>query len=90
MLLRLLVVVDAHEEDVARVFSDLRGIVLPLDLIDGGIGGMIEFQLATPTSSSLGIVGASSALLSLVRQFNNKSRFSHIATGNQHEEGVVL
>ena len=44
MLLRLLVVVDAHEENVAGVFGYLRGIFLALDLVDGSVGGMIEFQ----------------------------------------------
>ena len=45
MLLRLLVVVDAHEENVASVFGYLRGIFLALDLVDGSVGGMIELQL---------------------------------------------
>ena len=45
MLLRLLVVVDAHEEDVAGVVGYLRGIFLTLDLVDGSVGGMIELQL---------------------------------------------
>ena len=44
MLLRLLVVVDAHEENVASVFGYLRRIFLALDLVDGSVGGMIEFQ----------------------------------------------
>ena len=44
MLLRLFVVVDAHEENVASVFGYLRGIFLALDLVDGSVGGMIEFQ----------------------------------------------
>ena len=44
MLLRLLVVVDAHEENVAGVVGNLRGIILALDLVDGSVGGMIEFQ----------------------------------------------
>ena len=35
MLLRLLVVVDAHEEYVAGVVGYLRGIFLALDLVDG-------------------------------------------------------
>ena len=42
MLLRLLVVVDAHEENVASVFGYLRRIFLALDLVDGSVGGMIE------------------------------------------------
>ena len=44
MLLRLLVVVDTHEENVASVFGYLRRIFLALDLVDGSVGGMIEFQ----------------------------------------------
>ena len=44
MLLRLLVVVDAHEEDVAGVVVYLFGIILALNLVDGSVGGMIEFQ----------------------------------------------
>ena len=35
MLLRLLVVVDAHEEDIACVVGYLSGIFLALDLVDG-------------------------------------------------------
>ena len=34
MLLRLLVVVDAHEKDVTGVFRDFRGICLALNLVD--------------------------------------------------------
>ena len=45
MLLRLLVVVDAHEEYVASVFGNLRGIFLALNLVDGGVSGMVELQL---------------------------------------------
>ena len=45
MLLGILVVVDAHEEDVARIFGQLGRIVFPLDLLDGGIGGLVELQL---------------------------------------------
>ena len=45
MLLRLLVVFNAHEEYVASVFGNLRGIFLALNLVDGGVGGMIELQL---------------------------------------------
>ena len=44
MLLRLLVVVDAHEEDVAGVVGYLFGIILALNLVDGSVGGMIELQ----------------------------------------------
>ena len=43
MPLRLLVVVDAHEEYVTGVFGNLRGIFFALNLVDGGICGMIEF-----------------------------------------------
>ena len=35
MQLRLLVVVDAHEEYVAGIVGYLRGIILALDLVDG-------------------------------------------------------
>ena len=45
MLLRLLVVVDAHEQHVACIFCQLRGIFLALDLVEGRVGRMIEFQL---------------------------------------------
>ena len=45
MLCGLLVVVDAYEEDVARVFGYLRWIVLLLYLVNGRIGGMVELQL---------------------------------------------
>ena len=44
MQLRLLVVVDAHEEDVAGVVGYLFGIILALNLVDGSVGGMIELQ----------------------------------------------
>ena len=44
MLLRLFVVVDAHEEDVAGVVGYLFGIILALNLVDGSVGGMIELQ----------------------------------------------
>ena len=45
MLLALLVIADAHKEDVARVFGNLRGILLPLDLVDGRISRVVELQL---------------------------------------------
>ena len=90
MLLGLLVVVDAYEEDVACIFSQFGRIVLLLYLVDGCFYGMVEFQLATPTSSSLGIAGASSALLSLVRQFNDEGRLVNVATGNHHQVGIAL
>ena len=38
VLLSLAVVVDTHEEQVACVFSYLRRIFLPLNLVDGGVG----------------------------------------------------
>ena len=44
MLLRLLVVVDAHEENIAGVVGYLFGIILALNLVDGSVGGMIELQ----------------------------------------------
>ena len=44
MLLRLLVVVDAHEKYVAGVVGYLHGIFLALNLVDGSVGGMIELQ----------------------------------------------
>ena len=44
MLLRLFVVVDAHEEYVAGVVGYLCGIFLALDLVDGSVGGMIELK----------------------------------------------
>ena len=43
MLLRLFVVVDAHEEDVAGVVGYLRWIFLALDLVDDSVGGIIVF-----------------------------------------------
>ena len=45
MLFGLLVVVDAHKEDVARVFGQFGWIVFLLDLPDGRIGGLVELQL---------------------------------------------
>ena len=44
MLLRLFVVVDAHEENIAGVVGYLRRIFLALNLVDGRVGGMIELQ----------------------------------------------
>ena len=90
MLLRLLVVVDAHKEYVASVFGNLRRIFLAFNLVNGRIGGLIEFPLATPTSFSLGIAGASSALLSLVRQFDDECRLVNVATGNHHKVGIAF
>ena len=43
MLLRILVVVDAHEEYVASIFGNLRRIFLTFNLVDGSVGGMIKF-----------------------------------------------
>lgn len=45
MLLRLLVVVDADEEDVGGVLADLLDVFAVLDLLDGLLGGMTLFQL---------------------------------------------
>ena len=45
VLLRLLVVADAHEEDVSRVFCNLRRVILLFNLVDGCIGRMIELKL---------------------------------------------
>ena len=90
MLLRILVVVDAHEKDVARVFRYLRGIFLAPDLVNGSVGRMVELQLASSSSSSLGIAGASSTLLSLVRQFDDEGRLGDVTTGNHHEVGIPL
>ena len=53
MLLRLFVVVDAHKENVAGVVGYLCGIFLALDLVDGSVGGMIEFQFNSMTSAGL-------------------------------------
>ena len=44
VLLSLAVIVDTHEEQVACVFSYLRWIFLPLDLVDGSVGGVVELQ----------------------------------------------
>ena len=44
MLLRLLVVVDAHEENVASVFGYLRRIFLALDLVDGSVSSVVELE----------------------------------------------
>ena len=90
MLLGLLVVVNAYKEDVACVVGNLGWVVFLLDLVDGSFFGMVEFQLATPTSSSLGIAGASSALLSLVRQFDDECRLADVATGNHHKVGIAF
>ena len=44
MLLRLLVVVDAHEEYVAGIVGYLRGIFLAIYFVDGSVGGLVELQ----------------------------------------------
>ena len=44
MQLRLPVVADAHEEDVASVFGNLCGILLALNLVDGSVGSVVEFE----------------------------------------------
>ena len=71
MLLRLLVVVDAHEENVAGVFGYLRGIFFAFYLVDGSVGGMIELQfyyqcgladVATGNHHEVGIALASGIL----------------------------
>ena len=61
-----------------------------LDLVDGSVSRMVELKLALPTSSSLGISGASSAILSLVRQFNYQCWLADIAAGNHNEVGITL
>ena len=45
MLFRFLVVVDAYKNDVTGVFGNLQGIILTLNLIEGSVDGMVEFQL---------------------------------------------
>ena len=45
VLLRFLVVADAHEEDVTRVFCNLSRIVLLPYLVDGCIDRVIELKL---------------------------------------------
>ena len=44
VLLGVTVVADAHEEDVAGVFGNLCGILLALNLVDGSVGRVVEFQ----------------------------------------------
>ena len=44
MQLRLLVVVYPHEQYLARVFSQLRGIFLAFYLVNGGVCGMVKLQ----------------------------------------------
>ena len=44
VLLGLLVVIDADKKQIACVFSYLRRILLSLDLVDGGVGGVVELQ----------------------------------------------
>ena len=38
------VIVDANEEDVASVFSNLSWILLALNLVDGSVSSVVEFQ----------------------------------------------
>ena len=45
VLLGFSVVIDANEQDVACIFSNLRWILLALDLVDGSVGGVVELQL---------------------------------------------
>ena len=45
MLLGLLVVVDAHEEDVASVFRYLSWVFLALYLLYGSVNCVVEFEL---------------------------------------------
>ena len=45
VLLGFSVVIDANEQDVACIFSNLRWILLTLDLVDGSVGGVVELQL---------------------------------------------
>ena len=42
MLFRVLVVVDAYKKDVAGVFSNLQGLVLTLNLLEGSVDGMVD------------------------------------------------
>ena len=44
MCLLLLVVVDAHEEQFAGVLRHLGGVLLAVDLVDGGVGVLVVFQ----------------------------------------------
>ena len=45
MRLLLLVVIDAHEKEIARVLHYFCGILFALYLVDGGVGIMVVFQL---------------------------------------------
>ena len=42
---RFAVIVDAHEQQAVGMLSHLCRILLALDLIDGGIGILVELQL---------------------------------------------
>ena len=44
VLLGLLVVIDANKEQIACVFCNFLRIFLPLYLVDGGVGGVVELQ----------------------------------------------
>ena len=44
VLLRVLIVVDAHQQQVVSVLSHLRRIILPFNLGDGGISGLVLLQ----------------------------------------------
>lgn len=45
MRLFLAVVVDAHEKEVTDVLRHFRRILAAVNLVDGGVGIMVEFQL---------------------------------------------
>ena len=53
MLLRLAVVADGHEEDVARVFGHLLWVVAAVYLVYGGVGGVVVFQFDLGTILTL-------------------------------------
>lgn len=42
---RIFVVVDADEQDLAGIFPDCFGILLPADLIDGALRGAVPLEL---------------------------------------------
>lgn len=44
VLLRLPVVADGHEEDVACVFGHLLGVVAAVYLVDGGVRGVVVLK----------------------------------------------
>ena len=45
MRLFLAVVVDAHEKEVTGVLRHFRRILAAVNLVDGGVGIIVEFQL---------------------------------------------